>query len=95
MIYKTLFMAKIPTFSKCGNHFSSFSSAYYTNDIHYVFVGSPFIQEIEELSPSVTGAGLKRGREGHKSVFKVDARGFPGELSVYVDGNCFNISLHK
>ena len=58
-------------------------------------VGSPFIQEIEELSPSATGEGLKRGREGHKSVFKVDARGFPGELSVYVDGNCFNISLHK
>ena len=49
--------------------------------------GSPFIQEIDELtSPTATGPGLKTGIPAEPAHFKIDARGFPGELSVEIQG---------
>ncbi|KAL3847015.1 hypothetical protein ACJMK2_017952, partial [Sinanodonta woodiana] len=49
--------------------------------------GSPFMQEIAELtSPLADGPGLKRGSVGKPATFTIDARGFPGSLSVDVQG---------
>lgn len=50
-------------------------------------IGSPFIQEIDELvSPTAGGTGLVKGKVGIASTFTVDGRGFPGRLSCNVDG---------
>ena len=52
-----------------------------------LFSGSPFIQEIDELtSPTASGPGLKAGIPAEPAQFKIDARGFPGEISVEVQG---------
>ncbi|XP_055868283.1 filamin-A-like isoform X2 [Biomphalaria glabrata] len=49
--------------------------------------GSPFIQEIAELEkPSARGDGLYRGVPNKPATFIVDPRGFPGEVSVSVEG---------
>ncbi|XP_012935156.2 filamin-C [Aplysia californica] len=49
--------------------------------------GSPFIQEIEELEkPSAHGDGLYRGVPGKPATFTIDPRGFPGQVSVAVNG---------
>ncbi|XP_060068988.1 filamin-A-like [Ylistrum balloti] len=49
--------------------------------------GSPFIQEIDELtSPKATGEGLIKGVKDSPAKFNVDARGFPGDLSVIITG---------
>lgn len=53
----------------------------------HVVAGSPFIIEIDELtSPKVFGDGLKQGVVGQPASFKVDSRGFPGELKITVEG---------
>ncbi|XP_052103817.1 filamin-C-like isoform X2 [Mytilus californianus] len=56
--------------------------------------GSPFTQEIEEIAATAVGEGLRRGREGHEAKFKIDARGFPGELSVTIDGPHYPINCN-
>ncbi|XP_063430705.1 filamin-C-like isoform X3 [Mytilus trossulus] len=56
--------------------------------------GSPFTQEIEEIAATAVGEGLRRGREGHETTFKIDARGFPGELSVTVEGPHYPINCN-
>ncbi|XP_076095908.1 filamin-A-like isoform X2 [Mytilus galloprovincialis] len=56
--------------------------------------GSPFTQEIEEIAATAVGEGLRRGREGHETKFKIDARGFPGELSVTVEGPHYPINCN-
>ncbi|RUS80145.1 hypothetical protein EGW08_012102, partial [Elysia chlorotica] len=49
--------------------------------------GSPFVQEIAELEkPTAHGDGLYRGVPGKPAIFTVDPRGFPGQVSVAVNG---------
>ncbi|GFO06181.1 filamin-c [Plakobranchus ocellatus] len=49
--------------------------------------GSPFVQEIAELEkPTAHGDGLYRGVPGKPATFTVDPRGFPGQVSVAVNG---------
>ena len=53
----------------------------------FLYSGSPFIQEIDELiSPKATGEGLKRGAVDQPAKFNIDARGFPGDLHVDIKG---------
>jgi len=50
-------------------------------------VGSPYVQEIAELtSPTVEGPGLKKGIVAEPSEFTIDARGFPGHITVDIQG---------
>lgn len=49
--------------------------------------GSPFIQEIAELtSPTAEGPGLKKGVVAEPCDFTIDARGFPGDVTIDVEG---------
>ncbi|XP_060565823.1 filamin-A-like isoform X3 [Ruditapes philippinarum] len=49
--------------------------------------GSPFIQEIAELtSPTAEGPGLIKGVVAEQSEFTIDARGFPGDVTIDVEG---------
>ncbi|XP_052286746.1 filamin-A-like isoform X2 [Dreissena polymorpha] len=55
--------------------------------------GSPFIQEIAELtSPSAEGPGLHKGVVSEPATFKMDDRGFPGEVAVNIQGPHFPIT---
>lgn len=61
-----------------------------------VVKGSPFIIEIDELtSPKVFGDGLKQGVVGQPASFKVDSRGFPGELKITVEGPHYPINCTR
>lgn len=52
-----------------------------------LIAGSPYVQEIAELtSPSVEGPGLKKGIVEEPCVFNIDARGFPGHVTVDIQG---------
>ncbi|XP_053403623.1 filamin-C-like isoform X4 [Mercenaria mercenaria] len=49
--------------------------------------GSPFIQEIAELtSPTAEGPGLSKGVVAEPCEFTIDARGFPGDVTIDVEG---------
>jgi hypothetical protein len=53
-------------------------------------LGSPFIQEIAELtSPTAEGPGLIKGVVAEQSEFTIDARGFPGDVTIDVEGKYF------
>lgn len=50
--------------------------------------GSPFAQEIAELTaPSVDGPGLRKGVVAEPCEFTIDARGFPGDITIDIAGN--------
>ncbi|XP_052784049.1 filamin-A-like isoform X2 [Mya arenaria] len=55
--------------------------------------GSPFLQEIAELtSPSVEGPGLTKGVVAEPAEFNIDARGFPGQIAIDIQGPHYPIN---
>ncbi|XP_022288939.2 filamin-A-like [Crassostrea virginica] len=58
-----------------------------------VVKGSPFVIEIDELtSPKAYGMGLTKGVVGEPGSFKVDTRGFPGDINITVEGPHYPIT---
>lgn len=66
---------------------TNFSLTLTFSNWHCLVSGSPYVQEIAELtSPSVDGPGLKKGIVAEPCVFNIDARGFPGHVTVDIQG---------
>ncbi|XP_062597927.1 filamin-C-like [Saccostrea cucullata] len=61
-----------------------------------VVKGSPFIIEVDELTaPKAEGDGLRKGVVGQPAKFKIDSRGFPGDLHIDIQGPHYPINFTR